>query len=465
MSKRTDDLNPKKSEDIKCLQDLAEEILKLKQEHRQKRPIVIEFSGSPKAGKTSCINSLELFLKRNGFSVRIIQERASVCPVSDKHSPMFNIWTSCASLSGLIGTMEDKKNNVDVLILDRGIFDSLCWFEWLVSSGRMENDIRKKTEEFFLIDDFVKNIDIVFAFQVEPKISIEREFAVLLTDKQGSIMNERVLEEYKKALLVTKKKKESFFHKVFLIDTSRLNQNEVGKKVTEDTLDTLKNLLMEHIAYFVKNEEVMRKLNLKNVIEYSEIKKIIGNIKYDLRDRVEQNNDFIQPIPIVVITNEDKNKVLVVKKQPNATDKSSPESNKILLYVGGHIRKEDNIEGKNFDFISLCKSALKREIKEELGIAIALDEKDPFIIYATDKDTSKKHMAVCFVFRMIDENTKLRLDSQELITKKGKTPSGRFLSLTQIEEEGDLESWSRLILEHVFKQKTHDNYVLEDYQK
>ena len=128
---------------INELQKLAEEVRALKVEHRQKRPIVIEFSGSPKAGKTSCINSLELFLKRNGFSVQIIQERASVCPVSDKQSPMFNLWTACMSLAGLIGTLENKKNQVDVLILDRGIFDALCWFEWLVSNSKMEEAQRK----------------------------------------------------------------------------------------------------------------------------------------------------------------------------------------------------------------------------------------------------------------------------------------------------------------------------------
>lgn len=94
---------------IKELQKIAESVLSLKSERRQKHPIVIEFSGSPKAGKTSCINSLELFLKRNGFTVRIVQERASVCPVSNKQSPMFNLWTACTSLSGLIGTLEDKK--------------------------------------------------------------------------------------------------------------------------------------------------------------------------------------------------------------------------------------------------------------------------------------------------------------------------------------------------------------------
>jgi ribosome biogenesis GTPase A len=85
---------------IQELQKLAEQVLELKKTHRQKKPIVIEFAGSPKSGKTSCINSLELFLKRNDFSVEIIHERAGICKVANKHSPMFNILTSCMSIAG-----------------------------------------------------------------------------------------------------------------------------------------------------------------------------------------------------------------------------------------------------------------------------------------------------------------------------------------------------------------------------
>ena len=89
-------MEQERQEIIDCLKQHASEVKKLKETHRKRRPIVIEFSGSPKAGKTSCINSLRQFLKRNGFEVEIIQERASVCPVSDKRSPMFNVWTSYA---------------------------------------------------------------------------------------------------------------------------------------------------------------------------------------------------------------------------------------------------------------------------------------------------------------------------------------------------------------------------------
>ena len=228
------------------LQKKAEDVRSLKQEHRQKRPIIIEFSGSPKAGKTSCINSLELFLKRNGFTVKIIQERASVCPVTDKQSPMFNLWTVCMSLAGLIGTIENKHNSVDVLILDRGIFDALCWFQWQVNNKKMEEEQRNITEKFLLMYEIVKCIDIVFAFSVTPEVSIEREYATLLTDKLGTIMNEKVLGEYLDAMEITYNKKKKYFHEVFKIETTKKNQDEVGKEVTEITLDTLKNLLMEY---------------------------------------------------------------------------------------------------------------------------------------------------------------------------------------------------------------------------
>src|SRR5581483_10324403 len=65
-----------------------------------KRPLIIEFSGSPKAGKTRCIHGLELFLKRNGFRAEVFTERASIAPIQSKGHLFFNAWVSCASLQG-----------------------------------------------------------------------------------------------------------------------------------------------------------------------------------------------------------------------------------------------------------------------------------------------------------------------------------------------------------------------------
>lgn len=434
---------------IRELQELAENVLLLKSEHRQKRPIVIEFSGSPKAGKTSCINSLELFLKRNGFSVKVIQERASVCPVSDKQSPMFNIWTSCMSLAGLIGTLEDKTSTVDVLILDRGIFDALCWFEWLSATGKMEDNQKFRTEQFLLMEELIKSIDIVFAFCVEPHISIEREYANLLTDKIGTIMNKSVLEEYLCAIRRTIENKNIYFHSVFEIDTSNKVQDEVGKEVTTKTLETLKDLLMERIGYIEKTEQFADVIFANKVIEYNDLITLLPSMKFDLREAVEANANFIQPLPIAVITNKKKNKVLVIKKNKSAVSTTSPEKDKHLVYIGGHSRYEDKTESNSKEFISICKTALKREIKEEIGIAVALKNINPVFIYSNDNPTSQKHIAVCFIVPVDEETIKLRLDSHELILNKGKSKSGKFLDFYEIQQL-ELEDWSKTILKYFF---------------
>ena len=422
---------------------------KLKAEHRQKRPIIIEFSGSPKAGKTSCINSLELFLKRNGFKVKVVQERASVCPVSDKQSPMFNIWTACMSLAGLIGTIENKSDNVDVLILDRGIFDALCWFEWLVSNSKMETEDKTIIDRFLLMKDLVKPIDIVFAFSVDPETSIKREYANLLTDKVGTIMNTKVLEDYYKALHKTVEQKKEQFHIILEIDTSNKSQDEVGKEVTEMTLNSLKDLLMEKIGYLDNKITIQNYFKNANIVPFN--KGIsLPTMKFEIRDKVETNNDWIQPIPIAVITNKSKDKVLVIKKNNKALSNDSPEKGKELIYVGGHTRHEDMIN--ETDFLSVCKTTLKREIKEEIGISIAIEGLVPYFIYSKSNNKSQKHMAICFIVTIDESSVKLRLDPHELVTTKGKSKSGRFESIEQI-MDFDLEEWSRIILNHCFKTK------------
>lgn len=436
---------------IKELHRLAEQVLQLKETHRQKRPIVIEFSGSPKSGKTSCINSLELFLKRNNFKVQIIQERASVCPIHDKHSPMFNIWTSCTSLAGMIGVLERREIDCDVLILDRGIFDALCWFNWLSAKKMMELEQKKTVESFLLMDALVNRIDIVFAFHAKPEISIEREYASLLTDKLGTIMNTEVLSEYLVSIKNTIIEKKRYFHSVFDIDTSKKTQNEVSKEVTDKTLETLLNLLMEQIGYFELTNKDREALHQKRAFTFSELNFHEKNLKFDLRNKVEDNGDLIQPLPIVVITDEKREKVLAIKKSPKAVSQDSPEKDKLLLYVGGHPRYEDSTEATSQNFLSVCKCALRREVREEIGISIALNNIEPFLIYTPDSDKSKKHLGVCFIVELDITTLKLRLDPHELILNKGTSKSGKFLNISEIHQLSDqLEPWSIEILKHYF---------------
>jgi predicted NUDIX family phosphoesterase len=452
--------NKKRSQIINELQELATEVLKLKNVLRQRRPIVIEFCGSPKSGKTSCINSLELFLKRNGFFVEIIQERAGICPVANKHSPMFNIWTACMSISGMIGTLERKDVNCDILILDRGIFDACCWFNWLAEEKFMEKEQKEVIELFLLMKDFIDRIDIVFAFYARPEISIRREFTHLLTDKVGSIMNSRVLTEYYHQVEKTIKEKEKHFRKIIKIETSDIDQDEVGKLVTEKTLETLRDLLMERIGYFNKCATLEKILYSKRIFNYDELSEALGDIQFGFRNDVEKNEYYIQPIPILVITNKKRNKILTIMKKKASISKNSPEKKKLLLYVGGHVRSEDGINMQLNDLTEVFKKTLRREVREEIGISVQIDGIEPFFIYTPNSETEKKHIAICFLLEMDLETIKLRLDRTELILNSGTSRSGKFHDVTSISKKNnDMESWSIEIMEYCFSKHVMPLFV------
>jgi hypothetical protein len=82
--------------------------LDVKENSILRRPIVIEFYGSPKSEKSSCISSLDLFLRRNNLRTKLITERAGVCPVKDKYDPNFNIWTACTTIAELSAVLSNN---------------------------------------------------------------------------------------------------------------------------------------------------------------------------------------------------------------------------------------------------------------------------------------------------------------------------------------------------------------------
>jgi len=448
--------NAERNETIAKLQKQAESVLYyLKEKEHLKRPIVIEFSGSPKAGKTSCINSLEFFLKRNDFKVEIVQERASTCPVHNKQSPMFNIWTACASIMGMLSVLEKKEVVCDVLILDRGIFDAFCWFDWLTSKKKMEEDQRKNIEGFLTMDSIINRIDIVFAFTAAPEVSIKREYANLLTDKPGTIMNIDSLTEYLNSVERVIENKRHYFHKVLKIDTSNKDQNDVSKEVTEKTLDELKSMLMERIGYVTPSLSILHDIGEKRIFPIGQIplQDYLGNISFDQREIVEKNSEWIQPVPIIVITDSKHSKVLAVKKGKKAVSSDSPEKDKILLYAGGHTRTEDSTEIHSKDLMSVFRYTLRREVKEELGEEVAIDNIEPFFIYTPDTPKSKQHIAICFLYEKENiDDLKFQIDKNELTLNRGSSKSGQFHDVKMLShDEGEnFESWSIEIAKYCF---------------
>jgi predicted NUDIX family phosphoesterase len=442
-----------KKRTIKELERLAAEVLILKQEREQRRPLLIEFCGSPKSGKSTTITSLNLFLKRNGFKTVVLTERASICPIGNKTHPFFNIWTMSSAVAEIVMHLDMGVGNVDIIISDRGIFDALCWFEWLNKnpndkSKYFDNKAYEEIQKFIFMDIWHDYLDLIYIFTVEPETSIKREYSNLLTEKRGTIMTEPVLTGFNNAVKNVTEKFGEKFRNIQLIktDTPETNEdpNEVGYLVTSEILRSLKDLLIEKIGYF--EAKIIPKLkpgiNSVSIIKHS-------TLQFENRDKVEKSNT-LQPIAIAVITNKRRNKLLVVKKGLKRTPTNSPEHDKLLVYIGGHIRIED----LRSTTLLTIEQTLHREIQEEIGESLTIQNSNPFLIYSPDSEKSRKHLAVCFIIEMDLDEKKFKLVTDEFVRKTGTSKSGHVLKISEITSgKNRLENWSRHILNHAFKTK------------
>ena len=210
-----------------------------------KRPLVIEFAGTPQAGKTTSVDALKKFFNRNGISVYVIPERASTCPIKDKHHMIFNIWTGCMGLIQLLSALE---RNVSVIILDRGLFDVLVWMDLHRTSTEKITDLELQSiENFYLIEKWLNKIDIVIVLLVTPKESLTREHKVQITEKEGSIMNLEMLNEYNESLGSCLEKYKNDFP-IHYIETTDKELVEAMTDIASEVLDSADRLVDEEIA-------------------------------------------------------------------------------------------------------------------------------------------------------------------------------------------------------------------------
>lgn len=156
--------------------------------------VVVEFAGNPKAGKTSTIEIIEHFFKRMGFKVWAPTEGAAKrTPYHLKRDLVaFNTWTLNYAISEILVAYYNVDHH-DLVILDRGPFDSLAWMRLLKEKDELSREELEVFEQFALHPRWSKLFAKVYLFRCDPKISLERETESKLTQQPGTAMNEMML--------------------------------------------------------------------------------------------------------------------------------------------------------------------------------------------------------------------------------------------------------------------------------
>ena len=430
---------PSDFEQIRELESRAALLRDLLEKSNAKRPLIIEFSGAPKAGKTRSISALELFLKRNGIKVEVFTERASIAPIRSKGHLNFNVWVSCSSLQGML---EALYRDIDVFILDRGTFDALVWNEWLEMTGKITHEEATQVADFFTMDRWTKLIDVVFVLSCDPKTSIDREYADQLTTKRGTIMSEHTLNQINKSAERTMKAHGSKFKKIVSFDTTKTQAREGVAKIADEALKVLSDFLDESICVVPVTALKISLPDAGLVADRATISTFTETIKthklFVPRSKAEQNPNYLQPIPCAVLRYKDKILILRRKKLGH------PLHDKYDVWAGGHVSETD-------DGPDILLNTLNRELTEEVFIKDAYDlNPEPIALIRTNEDArASRHIAVLYELKLKSEDVALALNQKEFRSTRGTSMSGRLIEIKEIPNlYNEMGNWSKSIVDN-----------------
>ena len=389
--------------------------------------------GVPKAGKTTTLGQIHAFLKRCGFHVEVVVERASICPIRDKKHFNFNIWTACTTLSQILEKTQSppRPDDPDILILDRGLFDSITWLTLMERLSRIRTVDLEIVNKFLRVDDWRKRITAVIVMTASAEDSLEREKGYLpVVGGSGSIMNLEVLKQMLKTTLATAKALERDF-RIHTVDTSskalRAKPQETAELVADTVLNVIEEQLREDILCVPKESLASLFLEtscLQGSTALSVVDCFAKEGVFIPRESAEQRDDLVQALPVVVVRTKG-GEVLRLRRKEESD--ANPLYRKIVIWAGGHVRSEDGGNGE-----AILRGAL-RELQEELRLSVEANELNILgCVYVQNGERTSKHVALVYEWRADTDDVTVVLSSAEFFERRGTSLSGSFVTIEEL---------------------------------
>lgn len=162
------------------------------------------------------------------------------------------------------------------------------------------------------------------------------------------------------------------------------------------------------------------------------------------RNRLEQDFDFRQVLPVAVLMHEGK----IWAYRRAASGGENRLHGKLAVAVGGHWDAEDLVwDGSVVDVQASIKVALQRELDEEVNILGNIVESKtlPRMICSNATEVDKVHVAQVSIYE---------LDSSAVAPKEEHLEAVGFLSPDELLARLDCETWTSIIAEIVQEQQT-----------
>ncbi len=239
--------------------------------------------------------------------------------------------------------------------------------------------------------------------------------------------------------------------RIHTINTSA-PQTKGPQKTCEAAVDFVLQLVEGHLAEDVLNlpkPTVAASFAGRTCLARDEAVTLLDTCKKALafrpREEVESDTQSVQPLPVVIVRNK-SGEVLRLRRRER--DSSNPLHEKLVIWAGGHVRRED---AANHDPILHC---VRRELAEELRLSIEPEELG-FLgaVYCDTGGKTSKHLALVFEWRAPTDDVAVTLSSAEFFERRGTSLSGKFVPLSDLLKElaqgSEAEPWTEEILRNL----------------
>lgn len=215
------------------------------------KPYVIEFTGTPRTGKTTLINNLCDFFKKGGFNVIVLEEfttsrkyKQEIYPkLKNEYKKVVNIEIPKYALKEL---KEAISQNPDIILIDRSLFDRTIWMDRLYN----KNGLSKQEYDEFMdkyIEIIKENIDIILATYTDSLTSLTRDYNANLSLETRTFLNEDNINEYNNSLINMSNISKDKDVNMFIFNTTEKNQRQISFEVADTILGDMRKVYVKKL--------------------------------------------------------------------------------------------------------------------------------------------------------------------------------------------------------------------------
>ena len=207
------------------------------------KPFVIEFSGTPRTGKTTTINNLYDFFKKGGFNVSLIEEFTTSKYYKEHFKKEFDQMNlgdgNIAILEEVHKQLEETlSQDQDIVLIDRSINDRQIWnYRRFLRGDMSDSQYHTNRDKYSKISKDL--IDFLVITYANPLTSLKRDYLSSLALEKRNFLNQQNIEEFNNSihpLLIL------FFESVdamILLNTSDMSLSDVSIEVASQVMPVM----------------------------------------------------------------------------------------------------------------------------------------------------------------------------------------------------------------------------------